>query len=75
MNKSTLICLLLLALLSAQTFSLSYNKEEHLISHNSHPNSREEHIYMAKTAEKVERYEDMVDSMKKVVASDANLNV
>jgi hypothetical protein len=34
MNKSTLICLLLLALLSAQTFSLSYNKEEHLISHN-----------------------------------------
>ena len=34
-----------------------------------------DHIQMAKLSEQAERYEDMADSMKKLVNQDANLTV
>jgi 14-3-3 protein epsilon len=38
-------------------------------------NTREEHLYMAKIAEQTERFEDMLDSMKKAVSANADLTV
>ncbi|CAF1226876.1 unnamed protein product [Didymodactylos carnosus] len=37
--------------------------------------SREDDVYQAKLAEQAERYEEMVDSMKKVAAADVELSV
>lgn len=37
--------------------------------------SREDHVYLAKLAEQAERYEEMVESMKKVASSDQELTV
>ena len=36
--------------------------------------SKEDSIYMAKIAEQTERFEDMIDHMKKVVATGSELN-
>ena len=37
--------------------------------------NRDEHLYMAKITEQTERFEDMIDCMKKVVDANADLNV
>ena len=37
--------------------------------------TREEHLYMAKITEQTERFEDMLDSMNKVVEANAELTV
>ena len=37
--------------------------------------SREDFIYMAKLAEQAERYQDMVDAMKKIAVMDVELTV
>jgi hypothetical protein len=65
MNKSTLNCLLVLALLFAQTFSLSYNEGQPRIKHSFNQISREESLYKAKIAQIAERYEDMAEAMTK----------
>jgi len=41
----------------------------------SFADSREENVYMAKLAEQAERYDEMVDAMKKVAAADVELTV
>ena len=37
--------------------------------------NRDEHLYMAKITEQTERFEDMIDCMKKVVDANADLTV
>jgi len=39
------------------------------------PESREDSVYLAKLAEQAERYEEMVENMKRVASSDQELTV
>ncbi|KAI9455221.1 hypothetical protein BJY52DRAFT_1122114 [Lactarius psammicola] len=39
------------------------------------PESREDSIYLTKLAEQAERYEEMVENMKRIASSDQELTV
>jgi len=46
-----------------------------LVKMSSHEDAREESVYMAKLSEQAERYDEMVEAMKKVAALDSELSV
>ncbi|CED82111.1 14-3-3 protein [Phaffia rhodozyma] len=55
--------------------TFSYLSFLHPLSHHTMSESRESNVYLAKLAEQAERYEEMVEHMKRVASTDQELTV
>ncbi|KAF5321337.1 hypothetical protein D9619_000542 [Psilocybe cf. subviscida] len=62
-------------LIPSYVFDASLRVSLHIFTLIQMPESREDSVYLAKLAEQAERYEEMVENMKRVASSDQELTV